>query len=207
MEYKIWLVAEAHGNMVPFKPYQGVKKGKQFASCTRWRLGQNVVLRLMEFLSPTISYHIIMDNYFTFFRRFTHLGINNIRTTGVLNKSRWCKCNIIGPPLNSLHQAKNQCNFNIGWLEHQQGCLHSFFWTLWIWGICLALEHISKKVHLYSRTKAKLTPLLRSEHGFCRQNGPGGGRVLDCCPNEKMFVVPVRLNSQCCSECVGVVSY
>ena len=31
-EYKIWvLIAEAYGYVVQFKPYQGAKKGKQFA--------------------------------------------------------------------------------------------------------------------------------------------------------------------------------
>ena len=37
-----------------------------------------------------------MDNYFTSFRLLTHLGVNNIRATGVLNKNRLRKCTIIG---------------------------------------------------------------------------------------------------------------
>ena len=37
-----------------------------------------------------------MDNYFTSFRLLTHLEVNNIRTTGVLNKNRLRKCTIIG---------------------------------------------------------------------------------------------------------------
>ena len=47
-------------------------KGKQVASPTKWGLGENVVLRV------------------------TQLGVNNIRATGVLNKSRLHKCTIIG---------------------------------------------------------------------------------------------------------------
>ena len=44
-EYKIWvLVAEVYGYVVQFRLYQGAKKGKQFASSTKWRLGENVVL-------------------------------------------------------------------------------------------------------------------------------------------------------------------
>ena len=36
-----------------------------------------------------------MDNYFTFFRLLTHLGVNNIRATRVLSKNRLPKCTII----------------------------------------------------------------------------------------------------------------
>ena len=37
-----------------------------------------------------------MDNYFTSFRLLTHLWVNNIRATGVLNKNRTRKCTITG---------------------------------------------------------------------------------------------------------------
>ena len=48
-EYKIWvLIAEAYGYVVQFKPYQGAKKGKQFASSAKWELGENVALRLQS---------------------------------------------------------------------------------------------------------------------------------------------------------------
>ena len=82
-----------------------------------------------------------MDNYFTSFRLLTHLGVNNIRETGVLKnkkkKNRLLKCTIIGDKQlqkkgrahfeqRSAHQAKKQCNL-CGWLERQQGGLHSFF--------------------------------------------------------------------------------
>ena len=88
-ECKIWvLVAETYDYVVQFRPYQGAKKGKQFASSTKWRLRKNVVLRLMECLTPTFSFDIFMDNYFTFFRLLTHLGVNNIGATGLLNKNR-----------------------------------------------------------------------------------------------------------------------
>ena len=67
-EYKIWgLVAEAYGYVVQFRQYQGAKKRKQVASSTRWRSGENVVLRLMECLTPTVSFDIFMGNYFTSF--------------------------------------------------------------------------------------------------------------------------------------------
>ena len=79
-----------------------------------------------------------MDNYFTSFCLLTHLGVNNIRVTDVLNKNRLRKCTIIGDKQlqkkkerghfeqRSAHQAKKQCNL-CGWLEQQQGGLHSFF--------------------------------------------------------------------------------
>ena len=62
-EYKIWgFAAEAYGYVVQFRLYQGEKKGKQFASYTKWELGENVVLRLMECLTPTFGFDIAMGN-------------------------------------------------------------------------------------------------------------------------------------------------
>ena len=65
-------------------------------SSTKWWLGENIVLQLMECLPPTVSFDIFMDNYFTSFRLLTHLGVNNIRATRVLNKIRLRKCTITG---------------------------------------------------------------------------------------------------------------
>ena len=36
--HSIWGVAEAYCYVVQFEPYQGVKKGKQVASSTKWGL-------------------------------------------------------------------------------------------------------------------------------------------------------------------------
>ena len=36
-----------------------------------------------------------MDNYLASFRLLTHLGVNNIRATGLLNKTTLRKCTII----------------------------------------------------------------------------------------------------------------
>ena len=96
---------------------------------TIWRLGENVVLRLGRCLTASVSFDIFMDNYLTSFRLLTHLEINNIRATRVLNKNRLtnsCKKRNMAT-LNNAYQAKKQCNFNTGWLERQQGDLHSFF--------------------------------------------------------------------------------
>ena len=56
------------------------KYSKVFSS-TKWRLGENVALWLMECLTSSVSFDIFMDNYFTSFRLLTHLGVNNIRAT------------------------------------------------------------------------------------------------------------------------------
>ena len=75
-----------------------------------------------------------MDNYFTSFCLLSHLGVNNILATGVLNKNRLRKWTITGEKqlqkkergYFAAHQAKKQCNL-CGWLERQHGCFHSFF--------------------------------------------------------------------------------
>ena len=81
-------MAEAYDYLVHYRPYQGVTKGKLVASSGKWGLGENIALRLMECLTLTVIFNIFMDNYFTSLRLFTHLGVNNIRATGVLNKNR-----------------------------------------------------------------------------------------------------------------------
>ena len=83
----IWLGAEisaalftaTYGYLLYCRPYQGAKKGKEVASSAKWGLGENVVFRLMECLTPTISVDMFKDNYFTSFCLLTHLGVNNIR--------------------------------------------------------------------------------------------------------------------------------
>ena len=65
-----------------------------------------------------------MNNYFTSFPLLTHLEVNNIHGTGVLNKYSLRKCTIIGVKqvqkrdmvnLNSAHQAKKWSSFDSGW--------------------------------------------------------------------------------------------
>ena len=53
-------------------------KDSKVSSSTKWRLRENIVLRLMECVTPSVSFDIFMDNYFTFFRLLTHLEVNNI---------------------------------------------------------------------------------------------------------------------------------
>ena len=119
-EYKTWvLVAEA------YRLYQDEKQGKQTASSTKSGRGEEIVLQLIECLIPNFSFDIVTDNYFTYFRPLTHLGVNSILAMGVLNKNRLCKCTITGEKqlqkkrnvvtLNSAHQDKRQCNYASGW--------------------------------------------------------------------------------------------
>ena len=49
-----------------------------------------------------------MDNYFTSFCLLTHLGVNNILATAMLNKNRLHKCTIIG---NKQLQKKERGHF------------------------------------------------------------------------------------------------
>ena len=79
----------------------------------------------MECLTPSIRFETFMDNYFTSFCLLTHVGVNKIQATCVRNKNSLRKCTIIRDKqlkkrnlttLNSVHQAKKQCN---GWLEQQ----------------------------------------------------------------------------------------
>ena len=93
--YNIWVLTKAYDYVFQSEPYQGVTKGKQFASPTKWSLGENAVLWLMKCSPPTLSYHIFKDNYFTSFHPLTHFVVNKIEGTAVLNKKSLCNCTII----------------------------------------------------------------------------------------------------------------
>ena len=71
-------------------------KHSKVSLSTIWRLGENVVLQLIECLTPSVNFDTFMDNYFTPFHLLTHLGVNNIRETLAVNKNRLRKCTIIG---------------------------------------------------------------------------------------------------------------
>ena len=90
----------------------------------------------MECLSPTVSFDIFIDNYFTSFRLLTHRGAKNIQKVcstiiGYANAlslgTNSCKKKKERSHFEqrSAHLAKKQCNL-CGWLERQQGGLHSF---------------------------------------------------------------------------------
>ena len=103
-------------------------------------MGDNVALQLMECLTPTVSFDLFMDNYFTCFRLFvclptlelttfeqevclTKIGYANTLPSGANS----CKKKKRGHfEQRSTRQAKTLCNL-CGCLERQQGALHSFF--------------------------------------------------------------------------------
>ena len=53
---------------------------RQVASSTKWGSGDNVVLRLMECLTPTVSFDIFTDNNRTSFRIFLCLPTLELTT-------------------------------------------------------------------------------------------------------------------------------
>ena len=88
------------------------RHSKVFPS-TKWRLGENFVLRPMECLTPTVKFDV-------FLTITAHLGVNNIRVTGVLKNAtalqlgrNSCKKRNVAT-LSNAHQAKKQCNFDSG---------------------------------------------------------------------------------------------
>ena len=60
--YMFWILAEANGYVIQFEPYQLAKVGKPVVSQTRWGLGENVALDLMECLPQGVSYHVYIFN-------------------------------------------------------------------------------------------------------------------------------------------------
>ena len=88
---------KSNSYLVHYRPYQCANKGKQVASSTKWALGDNVVLRLIECLTPTVSFDSVWLFYiFLSFCLFTRLGVNNIQVRGVFNKNRLRKYTTIG---------------------------------------------------------------------------------------------------------------
>ena len=71
-------------------------------------LDENVVLRLMECFTSSVSFDVVMDNYFTSFRLLTLLRVNNIRATRMLNKNSLRKYTVIG---NKQLQKKGTCHY------------------------------------------------------------------------------------------------
>ena len=54
----------------------------------RKHFSENIFLQLMKSLTPSVSFKIFMDNYFTSFCLLTHIGVNSIQAIHVLNKYR-----------------------------------------------------------------------------------------------------------------------
>ena len=121
-EYKIWVfVAQAYSYVAHFRPDHGVKTGKQVASSNKWRLGENVVLRLMECLVLVLIFiclWTIISHLFVYlstleltkFQRqvgSTKIGYTNAQSLGT-NSLKKGKVST----LSSGHQARKQCTFD-----------------------------------------------------------------------------------------------
>ena len=148
-------------------------------SCsTKLRLGENV-LRLMECLTPSVSFDIFMNSYFASFHLLILLAVNNIQVTRVLNKNSLRKCTITGDkqlhkkgmwPLWTAHitQKSNVTLTVVGqndssaiYMTSSESCEPKSFVRCW--------NIFEKK---YSRTTTNSALLLQPEHGFCQQTGP-----------------------------------
>ena len=71
---------KANSYLVHYRPYHHIKVQRQVASSTKWRSGDNVVLRLMKCLTSTVSFDIFMYNYFISFRLFACLPTLELTT-------------------------------------------------------------------------------------------------------------------------------
>ena len=119
----------------------------------------------MECLTWSVSIDIFMGNYFISCRLLTHLGINNIRATHVLNKNRFPKCTIIGDKqlqkkeidLSKQRTSSKKSSVTltmVGWNDNSaiyiasfESCERKRF--VWRW---------NKVEKIYSRTSAKSAP-------------------------------------------------
>ena len=130
---------KSNSYLVHYRPYQGTKKGKQVASSMKWGLVDNVVLRLMECLAPTVSFDLFMDNYFISFRLFVCLPALELTTYEQEVYSRK-----IGYP-NILSSGINTCKKrNVAILksaahDQQKGCV-----------TCLAGQNDSRALYITS---------------------------------------------------------
>ena len=62
-----------------------------------WRLGDDVVVTLLEVLPKDVLHDVYFDNYIMSLPLMEQLVTNNIRATGTLNKIKLLKMPIISP--------------------------------------------------------------------------------------------------------------
>ena len=182
----------------------------------KWGLGDNVVLRLMECLTPTVSFDLFMDNYFISFRLFVCLPTLELKTCketvcstkiGYQIHYRWGqkvakKTNVV--TLNSAaHIKQKSCvtsrtgqndsrRLYIASSESRQPNRNLF-------GVGTKLkESIFKSNNQINSTVTTRTWVLSREWV---RTWPNRGLVSD----GKMLLVPVCFNGSCCSSgCVGI---
>lgn len=103
------------------------KKRKTGCTSYKWGLGENIVLRLMEYMPPTVCYHLFMNNYFISFQLAK--SEQQLCSTKISYENALSMAKNSGKEfaLNSVDQAQKQLNFDDGWLKQKQGGLHSLF--------------------------------------------------------------------------------
>ena len=154
----------------------------------------------MECLIPTFSFDIFVGNFFTSFRLFTRLRVNNIRATGVLDKNRLRKC-ILGTSSCKKRESGHfkqrtsskkpatltvvdQNNSRVVYIACSESCEHKRFAQCWNKVERKYIREQPNQFHCYNQ-----------------------GQVQDWYSNEKLLVIPVCFNGRCSSGCVGIASY
>ena len=108
--------------LIHYRSYQCANNEKQVPYSTRGGLENNNVLQFMECLTPTVSFNLFTDNYFTYFRLFICLpnpGVSNIQARCVFNKNSSRK-NIINGENNC--KKRNVITFNSAAHIKQKHC-------------------------------------------------------------------------------------
>ena len=70
-------------------------KHSKVSSFTNWRLGENIVLKLMKCLTPIVSFDIFMDNYLTSFVCLPTFELTTFKQHVCSTKNMLHKCTII----------------------------------------------------------------------------------------------------------------
>ena len=71
---------KSNSYLVHYRSYQGAFKGKHVSFSTRRGLEDNIVLRFMKCLTPTLSFNLFTDNYLISFRLFVCLPTLELAT-------------------------------------------------------------------------------------------------------------------------------
>ena len=176
---------------------------------TKWRLGENVVLRLMECLTPTVGFDIFTVHYFTSFRIFNHLGVNFIRAARVLIKNRLCKWKL---ETSSCVDSCKSCKRNVAILRARikQKSIGTRTAAVRFEQLHVNLANLRDLFGVGTKLKKNISRTVTNQYHYYNQNMGFLNRMDQNLakywyPNEKMVVVLICLND-CYSGCVGIVS-
>ena len=179
---------KSNSYLVHYRPYQCAKKGKEVVSSTKWGLGDNIVLRLMECLTPIISFDLLMDNYFASFRLFvcwpaleltefeqvvcpSKIGYVNTLSSGINS----CKKRNVATLNSAAHIKQKRCVTSVAGYNDSRALYIASSESFQLKRNFCAVEQSWKKV--YSRDTTKSIPLLQPEHGFCQKNESERGQT------------------------------